>query len=254
MSIRLKQYILLTICLLALGVAVFAPRLAQNPLYHLFADQRTLLEIPNALNVLSNLIFAWAGIDGLYRLRVEQSLQLPPGATSAYTFFFSALILVAAGSGYYHWSPGNQTLIWDRLPMTIAFMSFFSVILAERVSPQLARRLFPSLLVAGIGSVLYWHFSEIQGRGDLRPYALVQFLPMLLTPLILLLFASRYTLDRGIWWFFAWYLAAKILEAADQPIYDWAVVISGHSLKHIAAGIACLVFLRHLRLREPLKP
>lgn len=248
MTVIVKHRILIVISLLATVVAVIAPRVAQDPLYHLFADPNSFLGIPNTLNVLSNLLFAWIGIDGLRLLR-QKSLCVEGGIYPAYPTFFTALVLVAVGSGYYHWHPDNQTLIWDRLPMTIAFMSFFSILIAERISLKLARSLFPLLLLLGVASIVYWHLSEQAGRGDLRPYALIQFLPILLTPLILLMLDSRYTRNSDIWWFLAWYLLAKVFEALDAEILDWLVVISGHSLKHIAAGIGCLVYLRHLRLR-----
>ena len=244
-----KYRILIIICVAATVAALLAPRIAQDPLYHRFADQASLLSIPNALNVLTNLFFAWVGIDGL-RLMRQNSLRIVDQVYPAYLCFFIALILVAVGSGYYHWSPDNQTLIWDRLPMTIAFMSFFTILLAERISISLARILFPPLVIAGIASIVYWYLSEQAGQGDLRPYALIQFLPILLTPLILLMLKSRYTRSSDIWWFLAWYLIAKVFEVLDAEILNWLNVISGHSLKHIAASIGCLVFLRHLRFRR----
>ena len=48
------------------------------------------------------------------------------------------------------------------------------------------------------------------------------------------------------------YLLAKLLEVFDHEIYAQSGWIGGHSLKHLAAGLACLVFLRHLRLRREL--
>ena len=237
--------------MLALVAAMLAPRIAQDPLYHQFADQKAFLSIPNTLNVLTNLLFAWIGVEGLYRLLRQESLPVVKEVYPAYLGFFAALILVAAGSGYYHWMPDNQTLVWDRLPMTIAFMSFFTIMLAERISVPLARTLFPVLIGVGLASILYWYLSERSGQGDLRPYALIQFLPMLLIPLILLLFASKYTRSSDIWWFLAWYLIAKVCEALDTELLNWLKLISGHSLKHIAASIGCLVFLRHLRFRRP---
>ncbi|MCP4877082.1 MAG: ceramidase [Gammaproteobacteria bacterium] len=250
MSRATKYQILIAICVVATVSAFFVPRIAQDPLYHQFADQNSLFAIPNALNVLSNLLFGWIGIEGLYRLIVKKSLQINPASYPAYFSFFLALTLIAAGSGYYHWFPDNQTLIWDRLPMTVAFMSFFTILIAERISESLARILFPLLLMLGIASIVYWHLSEMGGQGDLRPYALVQFLPILLTPLILLMLGSRYTRNADLWWFLAFYLLAKIFEALDAEILEILGVMSGHSLKHIAASIGCLVFLRHLRFRS----
>ena len=250
MNVTVKYRILIGTSVAALVIAMLAPRIAQDPLYHQFADQNDFLSIPNTLNVLTNLLFGWVGIEGLYRLLRQESLSIVKDVYPAYLGFFGALILVAAGSGYYHWSPDNQTLVWDRLPMTIAFMSFFTILLAERISVSLARKLFPVLILAGITSIVYWHLSEQNGQGDLRPYALIQFLPMLLCPLILLLFTSRYTRSYDLWWFLAWYLIAKICEYFDAELLNLLTVLSGHSLKHIAASIGCLVFLRHLRFRR----
>lgn len=244
---------LLGVCLLAVLAAALAPRIAQDPSYHRFADSASLLGLPSGLNVLSNLVLLWAGVAGLYRLLRQGSLRIVEEIRLAYTCFFAALVLVAFGSGWYHWSPDNVSLAFDRLPMTLAFMSFFTILLGERVSPRLARRLFPLLLLAGIASIAYWQYSEAAGRGDLRPYALVQYLPVLLTPLILLLYPSSYSRPAGIWWMLAWYLAAKLCEVFDHEIYQLLKLVSGHSLKHVAAGIATLVFLRHLRLREAIE-
>lgn len=249
MDVTIKYRFLIGVSVIAVMAAILAPRIAQDLLYHQFADQNTYLSIPNTLNVLSNLFFGWVGIEGLYRLLRQESLRIVKEVYPAYLGFFGALILVAAGSGYYHWLPDNQTLIWDRLPMTIAFMSFFTILLAERISVSWARMLFPLLILAGITSIIYWYLSEQNGQGDLRPYALIQFLPMLLSPLILLLFSSRYTRSYDLWWFLAWYLIAKICEYFDAELLNLLTVLSGHSLKHIAASIGCLAFLRHLRFR-----
>lgn len=253
MSMLVKQRLLLAVCLIAVIATLLAPRIPQNPDYHLFADQIRLLAIPNALNVLSNLIFAWVGIEGLYRLIGHKRLQILQQIYLAYITFFAALIFIAACSIYYHWSPDNLSLAWDRLPMTVAFMSFITILLAERVSLKLAGRMFPLLLIAGVASIVYWYYSELAGQGDLRIYALVQFLPMLLTPLILIVFEPRYTRSSDIWWLWVCYLAAKLCEIFDHEIYQWLTLLSGHSLKHIAASIGCLVFLRHLRFRSLLR-
>lgn len=253
MSIAAKQRLLLAVCLIAVIAALLAPRISQDPDYHLFADHGSLFSIPNALNVLSNLLFAWVGIEGLYRLQGQKSLQILQPMKGAYVAFFAALICIAIGSIYYHWAPDDLSLTWDRLPMTIAFMSFISILLAERVSLRVARRLLPLLIVAGVGSIVYWRYSELAGQGDLRFYALVQFLPVLLTPLILMTFESRYSRSSDLWWLFIWYLVAKLCEVLDYEIYQSLQFLSGHSLKHVSAGIGCLVFLRHLRHRRLLQ-
>ncbi len=243
-----KYTILTLVAVILIVLTGFLDPIPQDPQYHRFADQRTYL-IPNALNIASNLLFALAGIAGLYLLCIRRSLVATEFIWSAYFTFFAALIAIAPGSAYYHWLPENQSLVWDRLPMTLAFMSFFTIILAERISRRFAKLVFLPLLIAGFSSILYWSFSELAGAGDLRPYALVQFLPVLMIPLILLMFRPKFTRDRDLWIFLACYLLAKVFETFDYQILESLSIISGHSLKHIVAGIGCLVYLRYLQKR-----
>ncbi len=249
LSRRTKISILIGISLLAIVAVFFVEPIAQDQQYHQFADQRTFWNIPNTWDVVSNLVFALVGFPGLYLLCVRKSLLIVETVFPAYATFFIALIALAPGSAWYHWSPNNASLVWDRLPMTLAFMSFFTIIVAERLSPLLAKRMFPILLLAGIASIVYWHYSEAAGNGDLRPYALVQFLPMLLIPLILIMFPSQFSRSSDIWWFLILYLVAKGFESLDQQIFTILGAISGHSLKHIAASLGSLIFIYHLRCR-----
>jgi hypothetical protein len=236
-------------CLVILP-AFFIDPIAQDPQYHQFADQRNYLSVPNTWNVASNLLFAMVGVAGIFLLSVRRSLVIIDSLYPAYFVFFAALVFIAPGSAYYHWSPDNQSLFWDRLPMTLAFMSFFTIILGERVSRQLARWAFLPLLIVGFVSIVYWAITEQAGSGDLRPYVLVQFLPILMIPLILLIFAPGFNRDGYLWAFLACYLVAKIFEGFDSQIFQWLSQLSGHSLKHVTASVGCLIFLQYLRLRR----
>jgi hypothetical protein len=249
-----RYWILMGICGVVTIAIFLLPRFGQDPLYHQFADQRNLLSIPNAFDVLTNLLFAWAGIAGLYRLTREKSLHIESEIYPAYFCFFLALLLVAIGSAWYHWSPYNETLVWDRLPITIATMSFLTILIGERLSISLAKKLFPVLLVGGIASIAYWYISEQAGTGDLRPYALTQILPILLVPVFLLMFDAPYHGNAYLWCFLVCFLVARICEILDAEIYNWLIIVSGHSLKHIVAGIGCLVFLRYLHVRTRVDP
>ncbi len=252
MSIPARRRLLTAIALIAIAAMPLLPRMGQDPAYHDFADRTALLSLPNALNVLSNLVFLWAGTAGLLCLAPARKIAIRHEIRFAYPAFFAVLILVAFASAYYHWAPDNAALAIDRGAMILAFAAFFTIVLGERVSPRAARRLVPWLLVAGLGSVAYWYLSEYAGRGDLRPYALFQFLPVLLLPCILLLFESRYTRGADLWWLLGCYLAARVCELLDREIYAALGLLSGHSLKHILIGVGCLVLLRHLRRREPI--
>ena len=150
--------------------------------------------------------------------------------------------LTALGSGYYHWAPSNATLLWDRLPMTIAFMSLVSLIVTEVIDESWGKKLLLPLLVIGFSSVFYWHFTEQQGVGDLRPYAIVQFVPLIAIPFILFTYPVSKTLKKGIWLLIVFYILAKFSEALDEVIYDH-FIMSGHSLKHLLAAFGIYFML-----------
>ena len=249
MSTKAKSIILVVISVIIITTVSFIDPVAQDLQYHQFADEATYFKIPNTLNVITNLLFILVGLGGLHRLYIRPTLVIIESILPIYSTFFTALILIGPGSAYYHWIPDNFSLAWDRLPITLAFMSFFSIILAERISSKIAKKMFLPLLITGILSIVYWHYSESTGAGDLRPYGLVQFLPMLLIPVILLMFKAKFTHDRYIWWFLGCYLIAKVCEALDDQIFDLMTVISGHSLKHLLASLGCFIYLRYLHIR-----
>ncbi len=249
---RNTNTIVLTLVSVAAIVAVFlfvAP-VPQDLAYHNFSDTRMLFGIDNFWNVSSNLPFLLVGVAGLYYIHRHRDAVCVSGLETAYRVFFIGILLTAFGSGYYHLAPGNDALVWDRLPMTIGFAGLFSIIVGEFVSVRTARRLLLPLLVVGLASVEYWAWTEARGAGDLRPYALVQFLPMLLIPVILLSYRPVTGTARYFWWMFAFYFAAKLFEQFDAAIFAVGHLISGHSLKHIAAALTPAVFLYALTLRR----
>lgn len=233
---------------IVIAVALMEP-IPQDPLYHRFVDQRPLFGVANFLNVVSNLPFLLVGGAGLFFAATCRSL-LTRQLRLLWLVFFFGIALTTFGSGYYHLVPSNESLLWDRLPMTLGFMSLVAIITAEYSSPSLARILLVPLLLIGIGSVMYWSHTEALGRGDLRPYAIVQFLPMLLIPLTISLYASRSDLGRYVWWMIGFYLLAKLAEFFDAQLYALGQVVSGHSLKHVIAAMAPLSILYGLRQRE----
>jgi hypothetical protein len=170
-------------------------------------------------------------------------------------FFFVAVILVGLGSAWYHHRPDNATLVWDRLPMTLAFASLTACLVAERIGLRAGRALFVPLLLAGAGSVFYWWAGEQAGAGDLRPYILIQYLPMLLVPCLILAFPRGPAADRPYWLLLAGYALAKILELNDDAVFAWTgQLASGHTLKHTAAALAILLFRPRLPAPAPPPP
>jgi len=222
----------------AAAVAVsFLPPIPQDPAYHAFADQRTLFGVANFWNVASNLPFMLVGVYGLSRFaRVPRAtLRLP------FLLLNLGAILVGFGSAGYHLQPSSSTLVWDRLPMTVTFMALFSLVLSDRVDERFGRALLWPLIGAGVASVAYWHWTELQQRGDLRAYAVVQFLPMLLIPSMLLASRGRWLSTGWLWGVLGAYVLAKVAEYHDRTLYDCTGLGGGHSLKHVLAAVAVLL-------------
>ncbi|HEY5805612.1 MAG TPA: ceramidase domain-containing protein [Lysobacter sp.] len=222
----------------AIGVLFMGP-IPQDPAYHLFADSRRMEGMPNFWNVLSNLPFLLAGVWGLLRYPRLTHKE----STEAYLVMCVGFLLVGAGSSYYHLAPSNSSLLWDRLPMTVAFMAVLSLLLSERLSLAHPRAVLWLLVSAGAASALYWAWTESVGKGDLRPYVLVQFLPVVLIPLMLVMFPRRYLSTMLLLWAFVFYIAAKVLEHFDPQIFHVTGVMAGHAIKHVAAAASALCLI-----------
>ena len=251
MSNRTIGVIAVAVIIIA-AVFLFTDAFPQDPAYHIFSDTRSLFGTVNFWNVASNLPFLFIGVAGLvYVYRFADQICVA-GLESAYSVFFIGILLTAFGSSYYHLAHGNETLVWDRLPMTIGFAGLVTLIVGEFVSIRAARLLLVPLLLVGFASVEYWDWTEARGVGDLRPYAIVQFLPMLLIPVILLTHKPVLGETRYYWWMMAFYFIAKLLEFLDAAIFGYGGLISGHSLKHVAAAMTPAVFLYGLMMRRRL--
>lgn len=243
--------------LLAIFLTMSLARIPQAPEYHRFADQRLFFGVPRFLDVVSNLSFVVFGCLGLRSVLrcgrgapgkgavIEDERERP-----IYLVFYLGVVLTGFGSAYYHLSPDNERLVWDRLPMTVAFMSFLASVIAERISVRSGLLLLIPLLVTGCGAVVYWIVSEHAGMGDLRPYILVQYYPVVPIVLLLWFFPSRY--DRGghIVGMLVLYGLAKVFEVADQRIFALGQMVSGHTIKHVIAAMAAGLHLRMLTVRR----
>ncbi|MCW3072469.1 MAG: hypothetical protein JWO44_2359 [Bacteroidetes bacterium] len=227
-----------------IGITFMQP-LAQDPAYHSFADARSFCGISNFWNVVSNLPFLLAGLLGIGKLLFPEVSNVRK--RPAYLMFFLGIALTGLGSGWYHLHPDNTSLVWDRLPMAVSFMSFFSIIISEYIDEKKGKLLLIPLLMIGIFSVLYWHYTELQGHGDLRFYILVQFLPMLLIPLVMLLFRPAPPNAPAIWLMLLAYALSKFFETSDHLIFDFTPFLSGHTLKHFFAASAPFIFLYGIR-------
>jgi len=227
------SYILLFISAISFVGLFFIDPIPQSLQYHQFADSKSLLGIPNFFDVISNFGFLVVGLYGIFLARsINQS-------KFAWISFFVGVTFVSIGSSYYHWAPSNSTLVWDRLPMAMGFMGLFVAFLSEIIDQKCEKYLLIPLILAGMGSVIYWHYAD-----DLRVYVLVQVLPI-----ISILAGVIIERPKGSkFWILGmiFYGFAKLCEFYDGQIYTLLnEVVSGHTLKHLIAalGIHCFSVL-----------
>ena len=241
-------FLFLVTTLAIAGVALIRP-IPQSENYHHFADGRTIWGIPNFFNVVSNLPFLAIGGVGLCIVRRAEKKMRP-----MYVTLFGGIILTGLGSAYYHWNPGDDTLVWDRIPMTLVFMSLLSATVSEVINQRAGRLLLTPLLLIGLGSVIWWHFTQSQGNGDLRWYGLVQFYPLIVIPLLLWLFyePSHKPAIHSLGWVVIWYVVAKVAEVMDGNIYR-AIAISGHTIKHLAAAVSTIFLVQIFARKYPMR-
>lgn len=251
-----RFFLLCAIAAVAVVGLFMVSAIPQDPGYHNFADRRAWLGIPNFGDVVSNLPYALVGLFGLYRL---WRIRAAAASWSRYPYlhllaFFAILATVAACSSYYHLAPDNDALFWDRLPITLAFMILFALIVGERIDiPASKRWPLPVMVVAGLAALLYWAATEDAGRGDMRAYILVQLLPLLLAPLMVLFYRRGDILGNGVLIaMVALYLLAKLCEFQDEGILRASMgLISGHSLKHLISAAAPAMILYAPAMRPP---
>lgn len=263
----------LTLTTAVITLLFYGP-ITQPEAYHHFINTRTLLGIPNAADVLSNAAFIIVGGLGLWRtaataIRLKtisaagglapalagtpRGLPLPITSIDllSIAIFFTGVLLTGPGSAWYHLSPNNNTLLWDRLPMAIAFAGLVAAIVSDRlrIRPITALATLIGLVTLGITSVLWWHFGELAspGNGDLRLYIVIQY-GALLTAMALAFTPGRLysrpilALPCGL------YILAKVLESTDvQVFHATSQLVSGHTLKHLAAALAASVIIVALR-------
>jgi len=242
---------LLITALLVLALLAHGP-IAQPAHYHEFADQRSGFALPCVASVLSNAGFAVFGLWGLLSLWPQRGAPSLKAGWPGYCLFLVALTLTAFGSSYYHLAPDDARLVWDRLPIALASAGLLAGVRAETQGPSGDRRFLVMLACCAVASVAWWYATALQGAGDLRPYLLVQGLPLILIPLWQAIHRSP-AADRNCFaGALVLYIVAKVAELYDHELLAVLGWISGHTLKHLLATAAAALLVARLvrRVRE----
>ncbi len=239
-----RVWMLVGTAALIVALAMLAPPELQDEAYHDFAPT-ALFGVADVGNVASNGAFLVVGIWGLWRVAGRRISPWPfgnPGDHWPYLTFFLGVALIALGSTYYHAGPTTETLLWDRLAMTVVFMALLAAFIADRVHLGAGVAVaLPLLLGLGALSMAAWYVTE-----DLRLYRLVQALPMLLIWVICLLFPGRLTRVKYAAWMAFWFGLATFCDLFDKTIHGW-IGFGGHAIKHLLAAIACYTIIAMLQ-------
>lgn len=230
---KTKKIILLSVVVLGFfSIFLFEPY-PQRLEYHNFADRRALVfGIRNTCDVFSNIPFSIVGLFGLFYCFKYPMIA----ARKSWIAGFLGVFLVGFGSAYYHYTPNNQTLIWDRLPLTVGFMGVLSALLTICVSKHWEKWLLPLLVTLGAVSVAYWAYYD-----DLRLYFYVQAIPLVVIPFVVFLFDGSSIDKKALLVALILYLLAKITEHTDLAIFNATnEFISGHTIKHLLASLTPL--------------
>jgi hypothetical protein len=220
-----------------------------------FADDRAWHQLPNAMDVLSNLPFLLIGLWGLRRLHwldrshdhAATAAQEPHlNSLDCAWIFFAGLVACAAGSTFYHLQPDMLRLAADRAGMAIVFAGLIGFAVCERVSQRAGWVAAWTTLASGLLAVAVWRET-----GNITPWAVVQFGGMALVLTLALARPMTDAVGLKLGWVIFVYALAKVFELADHGIYEATHhLISGHSLKHFTAALAGMPVLLALQAFE----
>lgn len=197
--------------------------------YHNFSDKRKFLGIPNAMNVLSNIAIL---IPALYLLKKQGNINYE-NLLSEKNLLIIHIVLLAIASGYYHCSPSDNTIFWDILMITTLSIIVLNIINDHKYGKF--------LYLLGILSVIYWKYS-----GDIRIYLII------LIGVPIYFFLKYYNnensnIKRNLYITLFFTILYRLVEFYDHQIYKiMDNKISGHTLKHIFAGLSIWYIVRLL--------
>jgi len=193
--------------------------------YHNFSDKRSILGLPNAMNVGSNLFIL---LPAIYLLQKQKKM----------TLLSSHIIYLFLASSYYHINPTNKSIV----PDMVGVVTLNIVVLSYFIDPYI----FIMLYVLGIFSVFYWYKTN-----DLRLYIAI----LLGCPLYIFykLYDNKQIRPQLYTIIFIGVLL-RVLEHNDSYIYKLSnQTISGHTLKHILAYVQLMNIIQLLENTNNLK-
>jgi hypothetical protein len=237
------------VLLAALTLATLVGLLAWGPVpldanVHHYADQRRWLGLPNAGNVLANLPLL---LVGLWGWRVTLASGWPEPLRRAWAGFHACVVGGSAIAAIYHVAPTPAGYVLAQMAMSGAFVLLTLGMLAERVHDRFgANPGATAAALVGIATLAALASGVATGSGaDLRPFLLLQLIPVLLIPAGALSLPGTHTRPADWLLMLVAYAAAQGFDLADAAIHAATGWIGGHALMHLAlAGVAAQLAYR----------
>jgi len=184
-----------------------------SPSYHNLADTRKLLNVKNGYNIISNLAVF---LPAFYLLQKHTH-------NTKNKILFIHISLIALTSTYYHLHPTNARIAWDMLFIATTHAIILSYFIDEKISL--------TIYLFSIISVIYWFLYN-----DLRLYMI------LLLGIPLYIISQIYNDERVKHYIIPLIISSlftRYVEYNDKEIFKYTNnTISGHTLKHLSAGIS----------------
>ncbi|XP_057427704.1 uncharacterized protein LOC130721175 isoform X2 [Lotus japonicus] len=243
-----KTRVLFAAFLCCISFFLFTPKIPRSLNHHRFADLRNLLGVPNTLNVITNFPFLVVGVLGLVLALEGGVFNISSQAEVwAWVLFYAGILGYAFGSTYYHLKPDNNRVLWDMLPMMVAYSSLFSSLVVERIGKCIGLCCMCALLLSAFICVIYERLCD-----DIRLCLMFQFILPLAIAAVSLVYRSNYTDSRYWLSSIGIYLLGKFVAVVDRKLYRVNnYVISGHSLEHLCLALIPFLLGVMLIYREP---
>jgi hypothetical protein len=185
------------------------------------------------------------GLWGLINFYKNKYIKISNSFSVLLNLFFISIILTGLGSSYYHLSPKDFTLVFDRLALSFTFAVILAMLASIRISERSGFHTLAELIILAPLSVLLWNYN-----GNLTPYAVVQFGGIIIIVLTLLLTKAQKQ-SPCFTSLIILYGFAKVTEFYDVEIFNLSQnLISGHTLKHLIGALAVLVFISPLKVKK----
>lgn len=237
------------VLLAALTLAALVGLLAWGPVpldagTHRYADQRDWLGLPNAGNVLANLPLLLVALWGWHATLAS---GWPARLRRAWAGFHACAVGGSAIAAIYHVAPTATGYVLAQMAMSAAFVLLTLGMLAERVHAGIGGRpVATTATLVGAATLAALASGSVgDGAVDLRPFLLLQLIPVLLIPAGALSLPGAHTRPSDWLLMLVAYVAAQAFDVADAAIHAATGWIGGHALMHLAlAGVAARLAYR----------